>query len=190
MPLLPFLSAAPAISPQKHAGVTQVFSHVMPSNFNGSPIAAIPHSPLKIRALRFIPDRQSIKVSQTIQAQSLAWPALTTDMLSCSSSSPRADIWAGMEATLRLFGSPPGQQILEYTSETRRGSSARPSGLALSGHNIWQTSKRGRKNLPTPARWEFWGFLRGKAHSVQAHTLGLQSFTQPWNYTVLSEELL
>lgn len=91
----------------------------MPSNFNGSPIAAIPHSALKIWALCFIPDRQSIKVSQTIQAQSLAWPALTTGMLSYSRSSPRAYIRAGMQVMLRLFGGPPSQQILEYTTQAK-----------------------------------------------------------------------
>lgn len=149
MPPRPFVSAAPApaIPLQKHTGATEVFSHVLPSNFNGSPIAAIPHTPLKIRALRFIPDRQSIKVSQTIQAESLAWPALTTDMLSYSRSSPRAHIRAGMEVMPPLFGSPPSQRIRAYTGETRQGSSARPSGVVVSGHDIWQTSE-GQEESP------------------------------------------
>lgn len=101
--------------------VPQKFCHVMPTNFNDNPIAAIPHSALKIWALCFIPDRQSIKVWQTIQAQSLAWPAFTADMLYYSRSSFWAYIQAGMEVMMHLSGSPPSQQIPEYTTQAKVG---------------------------------------------------------------------
>lgn len=121
-PPLPFVSAAPvpAICLQNHTGVTAVFSHVMPSNSNGNPRAAIANSALRIRALRFTPEKQTITVSQAIQAQSLTWPVLATDMLSYSRSSPQAYIQAGMEVMPRLFGSPPSQQILEYTTQAKQ----------------------------------------------------------------------
>lgn len=60
--------------------VPQKFCHMMSRNFNENSIAAISHSALKIWALCFIPDRQSIKLWQTM-AQSLAWPAFSTYML-------------------------------------------------------------------------------------------------------------
>lgn len=56
--------------------VPQEFCHVMPSNFNEKSRATILHNALKIWALCFIPDTQSI-----FQAQSLAWPAFSTNML-------------------------------------------------------------------------------------------------------------
>lgn len=92
----------------------------------------------------------------------------------------------------RLFGSPPSRQILEYTTQAKQGKGPLRSPLVLHSPGItFGKHQRGAgKILLTPARQEFWGFLRGKARSVQAHTLGLQSFTEPRNYTVLSEELL
>lgn len=68
-------------SAHTHTLVPLKFRRVMPSNCHENPIAAIPQSALKIWALCVIPDRQSIKLWQTIQAQSLAWPAFATDRL-------------------------------------------------------------------------------------------------------------
>jgi len=143
----------------------------MPSNFNGSPIAAIPHSALKIRALCFIPDRQSIKVSQTIQAESLAWPALTTDMLSYSGSSPWAYIWAGMEVMPRLSGSPPSQQILEYTTQAKQGRGPLRSPLVLHSLGItFGKHQRGAGRIPPHQLSRSFGGFCGVRHAPSRHT--------------------
>lgn len=131
----------------------------------------VPHSALKIWALCFIPDRQSIKVSQTIQAQSLAWPALATDMLSYSRSSPRADIWAGTEVMPCLFESPSSQQILEHTTQAKQSRGPLHSPLLLHSLGIiFGTHQRGAERMPPHQLCRSLGGFCGVKHALSKHT--------------------